>query len=143
MLTRAGSFQISNEGILTTTEGTPVLDNGGAAIPIAIDAKEISVAEDGTISANGQPIAQLGIVIADPVALKRFGDTAFTVADDAFEAVENPKIRQGALESSNVNPINEIARMIEVTRAYEMAQSVITDEDERVREAIQTLSEIA
>lgn len=141
MLTRAGSFQISETGVLSTASGDAVLDNGGAQIPIGIDAKEIQISSDGTVSSNGNVIAQLGVVSADPVQMKRFGDTAFLVEDDAFEAVVDPKVRQGSLEASNVNPIHEIARMIEVTRAYEMAQSVIQDEDERVREAIQTLSE--
>lgn len=141
VLTRAGIFQISETGVLSTPTGNAVLDNGGAQIPIGIDAKEVKISTDGTISSNGNVIAQLGVVSADPVQMERFGDTAFLVADDAFEAVVNPKVRQGALESSNVNPVHEIARMIEVTRAYEMAQSVVQDEDERVREAIQTLSE--
>ncbi len=52
-------------------------------------------------------------------------------------------MRQGALEQSNVDPVLEVARMIEVTRAYEMAQSVIEDEDERIREAIRKLSQNA
>lgn len=141
ILTRAGVFQISETGVLTTPEGNAVLDGGGAQIPIGIDAKEIRISEDGTISSAGNVIAQLGIVSADPVQMERVGSTAFVVADDAFENVVDAKVRQGALESSNVNPIHEIARMIEVTRSYEMAQSVIQDEDERVREAIQTLSE--
>ena len=71
--------------------------------------------------------------------MSRFGNTAFQVEGDAFEPVGAPKVRQGALEGSNVDPIGEVARMIEVSRAYEMAQSVIADEDERVREAIRTL----
>lgn len=141
VLTRAGMFQISDAGVLSTTNGDAVLDNGGAQIPIGIDAKDIKISTDGTISSNGNIIAQIGVVSADPVQMERFGDTAFLVADDAFEAVVDPKVRQGSLEGSNVNPVHEIARMIEVTRAYEMAQSVIQDEDERVREAIQTLSE--
>lgn len=141
ILTRAGNFQISDTGVLSTTTGDAVLDNGGAQIPIGLDAKDIKISTDGTISSNGNVVAQIGVVSADPVEMERFGDTAFLVADDAFEAVVNPKVRQGSLEGSNVNPVHEIARMIEVTRAYEMAQSVIQDEDERVREAIQTLSE--
>ena len=141
ILTRAGRFQISQDGVLTTPNGLPVLDTGGAQIPIAIDAKETRISEDGTVSANGNPIAQIGVVEADPISLRRFGETAFSLGNGNFTPVADPKVRQGALESSNVNPVLEIARMIEVTRAYEMAQSVIQDEDERVRETIQTLSE--
>ena len=141
ILTRAGAFQISEAGVLSTLDGNPVLDAGGAQIPIGIDTKDIQISNDGTVSANGNVVAQIAVVTAESTALQRYGDTAFTVIEGAFEPVQNPRMRQGALENSNVNPVHEMARMIEVTRAYEMAQSVIQDEDERVREVIQTLSE--
>jgi flagellar basal-body rod protein FlgF len=47
---------------------------------------------------------------------------------------------QGFLENSNVNPITEVARMIQVQRAYEMGQTYLTAEDERIRAAIETLA---
>ena len=51
------------------------------------------------------------------------------------------ELRQGALEGSNVDPVLEIARMIEVTRAYESAQSLIEDADERTRDTISRLGQ--
>lgn len=140
-LTRAGAFQISPAGFLVTPSGQQVLDIGQAPIPIPIEAKDILIASDGTISANGDPITQLGVFTAPRELISRFGDTAFTVENDAFEAAPGARLRQGALEQSNVDAVVEIARMIEVTRAYETAQSLIADEDERVREAIQTLGQ--
>lgn len=142
-LTRAGAFQTSPAGFLVTPSGDEVLDIGQAPIPIPIEAKDVLIAADGTISANGDPIAQLGVFTAPRELISRFGDTAFTVEDDAFEAVPEPRVRQGALEQSNIDAVTEIARMIEVTRAYETAQSLIADEDERIREAIQTLGQAA
>ncbi len=53
----------------------------------------------------------------------------------------SPRVRQGAVEASNVDPVIEIARMIEVTRAYETAQTLIEDEDERLRDAVRTLGQ--
>lgn len=141
ILTRAGSFQRSEIGTLTTPNGDPVLDIGLAPIILPAEAKDVLIASDGTISAGGQPLAQLAVVTAPPELISRFGDTAFTVADGAFEAVEAPKVLQGALEQSNVNPVLEIARMIEVSRAYEMAQTVIDDENDRIQETIQTLGQ--
>jgi flagellar basal-body rod protein FlgF len=139
VLTRAGAFMTSPEGFLVTPNGDQVLDAGQAPIVIPVEAKDVVVGQDGTISSNGEPIGQIGVVTAPRELISRFGDTAFTVEDDAFEAVEIPKVRQGALEQSNVDAVVEIARMIEVTRAYETAQSLIEDEDSRIREAIQTL----
>ncbi len=139
LLTRAGAFQLSQDGFLTNAVGDRVLDIGQAAIAVPLEAKDIVISSDGTVSANGQPIAQIALFDAPTEALNRFGDTAFEVDPGALQEVEGARIRQGSLEQSNVDPVLEIARMIEVSRAYEMAQSVVEDEDERIREAIQTL----
>jgi flagellar basal-body rod protein FlgF len=57
--------------------------------------------------------------------------------------VAAPRIRQGALELSNVGPVEEIARMIAVGRAYQQAQTLISDEDERLRETVRKLGQPA
>lgn len=140
-LTRAGAFQTSPEGFLVTPSGDEVLDAGQAPIPIPVEAKNVLIGADGTLSTNGEPIAQVGVFNAPRELISRFGDTAFIVEDDAFEPIADPRVRQGALEQSNVDAIMEIARMIEVTRAYETAQSLIEDEDRRIQEAISTLGQ--
>lgn len=140
-LTRAGAFQISPEGFLVTPVGDSVLDIGQAQIVIPIEAKDVLIAQDGTMSANGEPIGQIAVVNAPRELISRLGDTAFQVEDDAFEAVPDPKMRQGALEQSNVDSVLEIARMVEVSRAYEMAQTLIEDEDERLSGAIRTIGQ--
>ena len=139
ILTRAGSFLTSQEGFLVTPVGDQVLDIGEAPIVIPPDAVDVVIGPDGTISANGEPVAQIAVMTAPRELISRFGDTAFQVEGDAYEPVAAPKVRQGALEQSNVDAVLEIARMIEVTRAYESAQSLIEDEDERINSAIQTL----
>lgn len=139
ILTRAGAFQVSSDGFLVTPNGDPVLDVGQARIVVPAEAKDIIVASDGTISVNGDPIGQLGVVNAPRELISRYGDTAFKVEDDAFEPIVTPDIRQGALEQSNVDPVLEFARMIEVSRSYEMAQTLIDDENDRIQSVIQTL----
>lgn len=141
LLTRAGAFQLSEAGTVTTSSGLPLLDIGGAPIQIPIETKSFLISSDGTVSAGGQALTQIAVVDADPTVMTRVGETGFIVPDGAFEPVAEPKMSQGSLEGSNVEPIFEMSRMIEITRAYEMAQSVIEDEDERVRQAIQTLGE--
>ncbi len=55
--------------------------------------------------------------------------------------VEAPRLRQGALEGSNVDPVAEIARMIAVSRAYERVQGLTEDADERTRETLRRLGQ--
>lgn len=140
VLTRAGAFQTAPDGFLVTPNGQRVLDIGQAPIAIPAEARSVQIAADGTISADGDAIAQVGIFNAPQVTLSRLGNTAFRAAD-GIDLIEEPKIRQGAIEQSNVDPISEISRMIEISRAYETAQSIIEDEDERMREAVRTLGE--
>lgn len=137
-LTRAGSFTPSAEGELVTPNGYRLLDAGGAPIFVPPDAKGVAVAADGTLSANGQPIAQVGLwQPADPLSLRHQAGTLF--AADAVEPSEGATVMQGMLEDSNVEPVSEIARMIEVQRAYELGQKFLDAEDERVRGVIQAL----
>ncbi|WP_375573803.1 flagellar hook-basal body complex protein [Seohaeicola saemankumensis] len=137
-LTRAGHFSTSAEGELVTADGHRVLDSGGAPVFLPPDAGPLSVAADGTLSANGLPLSQIGLVRPrDPSGLIRETGLLFR-ANDGFEPAENGRIVQGFLESSNVDAIGQIARMIEVQRAYEMGQSLLEREDERIRTAIKT-----
>ncbi|GMG83642.1 flagellar hook-basal body complex protein [Paralimibaculum aggregatum] len=139
-LTRAGAFQRSEEGLLVTSAGDTVLDAGLAPVFVPPEG-EIAIASDGTVSVDGQEQARIGIFTGPQEALTRSGDTGFLVPAEAITAVEAPKLRQGALEGSNVDPVLEIARMIEVSRAYEQAQQLIQDEDDRIREAIDRLGQ--
>lgn len=137
-LTRAGVFVPSAEGELVTPDGNRLLDQGGAPVFIPPDARVVAVAQDGTISADGQPVARLGLWgPTDPTALKHQTGTLF--AADDLQPVEGGTILQGFLEASNVEPVSEIARMIEVQRAYEMGQKFMDAEDQRMRGVIQTL----
>ncbi len=138
-LTRAGSFTPSPEGELVTPDGYQLLDAGGTPIFVPSDAGPISMAQDGTLSAGGVPLAQVGIFApVDPNTLTHQQGTRFTAGD--VEPVETATILQGYVEESNVDAVSEITRMIEVQRAYEMGQTFLDREDERIRSVVSTLS---
>jgi flagellar basal-body rod protein FlgF len=137
-LTRAGSFTPSAEGELVTPDGYRLLDAGGAPVFVPPDTKGVAIASDGTLSADGLPIAQIGLwQPADPLTLQHQSGTLFAAGE--VEPAEGATILQGMLEDSNVEPVSEIARMIEVQRAYELGQKFLDAEDQRVRGVIQTL----
>jgi flagellar basal-body rod protein FlgF len=139
-LTRAGSFTPSAEGELVTMDGNRLLDAGGAPIFIPPDAKSVALAQDGTLSANGAPLARVGLwQPTDPLSLQHQSGTMFSAA--SVEPVEGGQIMQGMLEDSNVEPVSEIARMITVQRAYELGQKFLDAEDARVRGVIQALGQ--
>lgn len=138
-LTRAGHFTPNGEGDLVTMDGHRLLDEGGAPVFVPPGAGPVGLATDGTLSAGGVPVARIGLWLpADPVSLRHETGTLFSA--DAPEPMEDGgTILQFHLEGANVNPMSEIARMIEVSRAYELGQALLDREDERIRAVIQTL----
>ncbi|MCF6274160.1 MAG: flagellar hook-basal body complex protein [Robiginitomaculum sp.] len=137
-LSRAGRFMTNQDGSLVTPDGHFVLDEAGSSIQIPPDAGLISIGGDGTISAGGEPLGKIGLVNADQANLTRIGGNLWQ-AKDGFTPVENPTIVQGYLEDSNVNPVLEMARMIEVQRAYEAGQKLLEIVDERVAKTISAI----
>lgn len=140
-LTRAGAFTPNENGDLVTPEGFRVLDAGGAPVFVPQGAGPVGIAPDGTISAGGQPVGQIGLV--NPVnilGMVREDGVRFR-ADDGYEPALEGRMIQGFLEESNVDPVLQVTRMIEVQRAYELGQSFLDKEDERIRSALRALGQ--
>ncbi|MEX0317837.1 MAG: flagellar hook-basal body complex protein [Ruegeria sp.] len=138
-LTRAGSFTPNADGDLVNMDGQRVLDANGAPLFVPPDAQSVYVASDGTLSADGQLLGQIGVYRpTDPNGLIREGGVTFR-ADGETEPVDEPTILQGFLEGSNVNAIEQVTRLVEIQRAYELGQSFLETEDERIRNAVKAL----
>lgn len=138
-LTRAGSFSPSAAGDLVTPDGYRVLDTGGAPLFVP-PGGQIAVSPDGTVSADGAPQGQIGLVRPVEGSILLREDGVMFDAEDGFEPAVNARVLQGFIESSNVNAIGQLARMVEVQRAYELGQSFLDSEHERVRGALKSLT---
>ncbi len=137
-LTRAGTFMPSAEGTLVTPDGYPLLDAGGAPVVAPSDTASVRISTDGTMSASGGVVAEIGLWRpVDPTSLRHQSGVLFSATE--VEPIEQGTIRQGFVEDSNVDPMTEVARMIEVQRAYEMGQKFLESEDQRQKGVIQTL----
>ncbi|MCA0870513.1 flagellar hook-basal body complex protein [Seohaeicola saemankumensis] len=138
-LTRSGSFSPNAQGDLVNMSGFPVLDPGGIPVFVPPNATTVHVAADGTFSADGKPLGQIGVFRpTDPLLMVREDGVMFR-SDGGAEPADQARVLQGFLEGSNVNAIAQVARMIEVQRAYEMGQSFLEAEDERIRNAVKNL----
>lgn len=138
-LTRAGHFQLSGEGNLIDANGNNVLGTGGNPITIPPEATQISIGGDGSVSFDGQLVDRIGVFVPEGQLL-RDSNTLFS-APEGYAAVETTGVVQGALEQSNVSPVLEVARMIEVQRAYEAGQSLLEREDQRITQLISAVRE--
>jgi flagellar basal-body rod protein FlgG len=147
--TRAGNFSRSAEGQLVTAEGLPL----EPAIQIPEGVESISIGADGTVSAQlaGDPApTELGQIqlasFINPSGLAAKGgnlyaETAASGAPQIGAAGVDGRgtIRQGMLEGSNVNVVQELVDMIETQRAYEVNSKMISATDEMLRNANQQL----
>ncbi len=139
--TRSGRFRLDEQGQLVNHKGHPVLSQGGAPVVFAPTDKKIEIARDGTISTENGELGKLRLVRFDaPQALKRTAGALFSAdANNPPLEATSAALVQGALESSNVEGIVEMANMINLHRTYDSVRSFINKEDERQRNMIKTL----
>ena len=137
--TRDGNFTMDPTGQLVTQSGNPVLTTAGAPVFFSPQDTKITFAADGTISTNNGQLGKLQVVrFSDEQALRH--EAGGLMSTDATpQQVARPHIIQGALESSNVQPVLEMSHMIEVQRAYEGVKAFIDAEDQRQRKMIEQL----
>ena len=137
--TRAGQLQVNDEGRITNAQGLPITPE----VTIPANATAVTIGENGAVSANvpgnTEPVQVGQITLANfvnPAGLLALGDNLYqeTVAsgvptegnpgEDAFG-----KLKQGALEGSNVQVVEEMVDMIAAQRTYEMNTKVLSAAD--------------
>jgi flagellar basal-body rod protein FlgF len=136
--TRDGRFRTDDAGRLTTQAGQPVLDEGGGEIVLDLEKGAITIATDGTVSQGAERVGKVGVYKFDTLSvLEKKGDNLLANTSNAQPApATEAKVRQGMLEGSNVQPILEITRMIEVSRAYEQVTRMMDSQSELTRSTI-------
>ena len=147
--TRDGRFSLDAQNQLVDRHGDPVLSSSGAAIAIDPTKSMPLIAKDGTISQtgpNGQvtQVGQLGLVrLADRSALGKQGDDLYADASgQTAVAATDAAIQQGMVERSNVQPVSEITNLIQITRAYERVQDMMSSTQEMSSKAIDALGKL-
>lgn len=141
--TRNGSFQINAQGQLVTSEGYPVLGDGGP-VQFQTEDRDINIARDGTVSVPQGARGRLRLVsFADAQRLQKDSASTFAApADMQPQAAEQVHVMQGSVEQSNVRPVVEMARMIEVSRQYTQLATLLQQHGDIRKSAIERLAEV-
>lgn len=141
--TRNGAFQINAQGQLVTSEGYPVLGDGGP-VQFQTEDRDINIARDGTISVPDGTRGRLRLVtFANAQRLQKDSTSTFAApADMPPQAAENVHVMQGSVEQSNVRPVVEMARLIEVSRAYTQLATLLQQHGDIRKSAIERLAEV-
>jgi flagellar basal-body rod protein FlgF len=138
--TRNGHLRVDSNGLLITTDGNPVLDTRSQQITLNPNDGQPAIAPDGTISTRNGRVAQLNLVqFDDEQALQQTGSGLYAT-DQAPAPTTKSSLQQGMIESSNVEPITEMTKMIELQRNYEAAQSLIQADGDRQTKSIESLA---
>jgi flagellar basal-body rod protein FlgF len=141
--TRNGHFGLDSQNRIVSAGGQPILDDRNRPLIVPQDAGAITIASDGSVSAGEQRVGKIQLVAFDNVQkLIRTGGGLY-MSDTPAKPASGTEMVQGVLESANVEPVLEMTRMIETSRAYEQAQKVVTTEDERMRKGIEVLGKVA
>jgi len=139
--TRAGALDVNTEGLLVTKTGLTVVGDGG---PITVPANaEVLVATDGTVSAkvaNGKPQTLGKLKLVTPEAPLTRGDDGLFRAADELPADPNARVQDGALEGSNVSPVESMVAMIAAARQFEQQMKLIQAAQEKEQQATKLLS---
>jgi flagellar basal-body rod protein FlgG len=143
--TRAGTFEVNNEGQIVTPDGNPL--QGGVTIPP--NAKNVSISGDGTVDvklpgeAGTTTVGQIQVAtFVNPAGLSAQGDNLFLETNaSGAPTVGMPgengagTLAQGFLEKSNVSVVNEMVNMIAGQRAYEVNSKAIKTSDQMLQMA--------
>ncbi|MGJ3264074.1 MAG: flagellar basal-body rod protein FlgF [Salinarimonas sp.] len=144
--TRNGAFQVDPQGRLVTSDGFPVMGDGGA-IQLEPNDTGVVIAGDGTISTDGGQRGRIALVSFDaPHMLSNMGANLFAAVEPAQQpqpAGERARMEQGFVERSNVRAVYEMTRLMEVSRAYTRVASTLSSLTDLQRTAIRTLGEAA
>jgi flagellar basal-body rod protein FlgG len=125
-MTRNGSLQLNAKRQLTNQEG--MLVQPPITIPAGVPTNQISIAADGTVQAAGKKVGKISLVdVPAPDGLVADGDSVFsaTAASGAIRAAKSTTLQQGALEGSNVNLGDEMAKMATAQQEYAMGSQAI------------------
>ncbi len=133
--TRNGSFSINGNGELVTTQGHVVLGDGG---PINVSGGTINVLINGNVAVEGVVRGNLRITdFPKPYEMTKVSDSLFVPqSGGAGQAAENVTVNQGMVEGNNGNPLDQLVKMIEISRMFELGQRAIRLQDETLQQAV-------
>jgi len=139
--TRDGSFRLNQNGELVTRDGYPILDINGQTILLGTD--DVTADANGVIQTPDNRYYSLRIVSFENMQqLQRMGDNLYVIEDGAPQAATGYSIKQGYIEASNVNPLEELVKLIEITRNFESNQKAIQAMDETLGKAVNEVGKL-
>ncbi len=143
-LTRDGRMVMDGAGALrSATDGAEMLGEGGAPIRLNPLGGMPAIDELGRVSQNGAVVARLALAdVDDPQALRKVGAGRFQIAENARTRAAAARVQSNFVESSGVEPVKELATMIQATRAYQINAQMVSIQDQSVGRLINAVAAV-
>src|SRR5258708_30065090 len=140
LFARSSSFHLDANRTVVTADGYPLLQENGRPLVLPQGTQRITISGDGGVSTEQGDAGRIRLVrFASEQAMRSAGNGLYSTDQSPLPATET-KITQGALEGSNVQPVLEITRMIQVSRDYQMVQGMLEAENTRQRDAFNRIA---
>ncbi len=148
--TRNGSLNIDSEGFMLNSDGFPICGSkteGGQLEPIQIETGSFSIDSEGNIvDSEGKRLWKISLVdISDTLLLKESANGVYTLqggGEDNEIETQNARIVSGMQEASNVNALDEMVKMMEISRSFESNQRIIQSIDETLDKAVNEIGKL-
>ena len=140
--TRNGHFHMDQTGQIVNTKGYPVLDAFGKPLTVNLNDSTINIANDGTVTAASGRRGRIGVVRFDNEQdMESVGDSLFKTSQTPTPT-EKVKIVSGMLEGSNVEPVIELTKMVDVLRSYQSTAKLLETYEDLERKSIQQVGKL-
>lgn len=140
LYSRQGQFTLSADGNLVTPQGYVLQQQGGG--DLVVDNAQVAIQQDGTVLDGGRPVARIEVfAAADAASLDPVGESCFSAGGAVMDPVRDPVIRQGMVESSNVELGDEMVSMMTALRQSEGGAKLIQVYDDLIGRAISSLGQ--
>ena len=126
LLTRDGSFRMSPQGVLETTDGLKVRGQDGK--PIQLDpSRQVEITLSGEVRQDGQTISQIDVVdIKDAHSLSKHGMNYYEFPSAGVTPASDSQFEPGSIEAANFQPAESAVRLVSVMRQFEMLQRAVS-----------------
>ncbi len=140
-LTRSGRFELMPDGKVADASGNLLLDTSGNPLQLSPADTQIRIAGNGTVTTENGPVGQIAVVTVDDVnKLVPEGGKLYR-ADTTTTPASQPRLSQGMVEGSNVQPIAELSRMIQNQREFQFVSQFVESEAQRQQNAIDKIGQ--
>jgi len=139
--TRAGQFQLNSQRMIVARDNAPVLSTAGTPIILQPTGEALAISADGALTQGDRQLGRIKVVrFEDNQKLLPAGDNMYIAPEGMDpEPVERPSVLQGYIEESNVTPLREMISLVQIARAYEANQKLITSRDQNLQKALEVL----